>query len=476
MASLGQQPALVLHPDRLLPTEPGLRALARELYAEVATAPIVSPHGHVDAALLAEDLPFSNAAELFVTPDHYVTRLLHAVGISLPALGLRSTDGALVAEPRAVWRTLCSNWQVFAGTPSRGWLEAELVDVFGISTAPSNATADALFDEIAERLATPAFRPRALFERFRIDVLATTDDPCADLAAHQRLAVDPTFTGLVVPTFRPDNYLDPAAPGWLARVELLAEISGVHTGDCAGFLAALENRRHYFIEHGATATDLGTVDATTAALEPAELERLYQAALHGSMSDVGAVAFRRHMMIEMARMSSEDGLTMALHPGVVRGHHSPTAARFGPDTGHDIPSATDFVHGLRPLLERYGTQPNFRLVLFTVDETTFGREIAPLAGFYPSVYVGAPWWFLDTPGALRRFREAVTDSAGFFKTAGFVDDTRAFCSIPARHDVARRVDAGYLANLVGEHRLTEDDAIDIIHATVDTLPRRAFNL
>jgi glucuronate isomerase len=468
--------SIELHPDRLLPSDPGVRAVARRLYAEIATAPIVSPHGHVDASVLADDVPFSNAAELFVTPDHYVTRLLHAVGISLPALGLRSTDGTPVAEPREVWRALCANWQIFAGTPSRTWLEAELVEVFGISTAPSADSADALFDEVAELLTTPDFRPRALFERFRIEVLATTDDPCADLAAHSRLAADPTFTGLVVPTFRPDGYLDPRSAGWPQRIELLAAVSGIQTGDVAGFLAALENRRHYFVEHGASATDHGTPDAVTMALEPAELERIYQAALRGGISEPDAVAFRRHMLIEMARMSTQDGLTMALHPGVVRGHHRPTAAKFGPDTGHDIPSATDFVHGLRPLLERYGTHPNFRLVLFTVDETTSGREIAPLAGFYPSVYVGAPWWFLDTPSALRRFREAVTDSAGFFKTAGFVDDTRAFCSIPARHDVARRVDAGYLANLVSEHRLTEDDAFEIVRATVDSLPRRAFNL
>jgi glucuronate isomerase len=466
--------SLELHPDRLLPSEPGVRAIARVLYAEIATAPIVSPHGHVDAALLADDPPFANAADLFVTPDHYVTRLLHAVGVPLPALGLRG--GGAPAAPRDVWRTLCEHWPVFAGTPSRTWLEAELVEVFGIAVEPSRTTADVIFDEVAERLGEPAFRPRALYDRFGIEVLATTDDPCSDLSAHRRLAEDDSWRGRVVPTFRPDRYLDPATPGWPALIQRLSAASGVDTGDFAGYLGALENRRRYFIEAGATATDHGAPDAVTQWLEPAELHSLYTAATEGVISPMGAEAFRRHMMVEMARMSCEDGLTMALHPGVFRGHHHLTAATFGPDTGHDIPTATEFVHGLRPLLERYGTHPNFRLVLFTVDETTFGREIAPLAGFYPSVYVGAPWWFLDTPGALRRFREAVTDSAGFAKTAGFVDDTRAFCSIPARHDVARRVDAGYLGALVAEHRISDDDALTIIRSTVGNLPKRAFGL
>jgi glucuronate isomerase len=466
--------SLELHHDRLLPSEPGARAIARALYAHIATAPIVSPHGHVDAALLADNQPFANAADLFVTPDHYVTRLLHAVGVSLAALGLRG--GTAPATPREVWRTLCEHWDVFVATPSRAWLEAELVEVFRISVAPSAATADSIFDEVAQRLTEPAFAPRALYERFRIEVLATTDDPCSNLDAHRRLGDDPTWHGRVVPTFRPDAYLDPATARWPQRMRLLAETSGTDTGDFHGYLRALESRRAYFIEAGATATDHGAPDAVTWPLDPAELTHLYSEAMSGVISAAGAEAFRRHMLVEMARMSCDDGLTMALHPGVLRGHHQPTAATFGPDTGHDIPTATEYVRGLRPLLERFGTHPNFRLVLFTVDETTFGREIGPLAGFYPSVYVGAPWWFLDTPGALRRFREAVTDSAGFAKTAGFVDDTRAFCSIPARHDVARRVDAGYLATLVAEHRITEDDAFTVIASTVHSLPKRAFKL
>jgi glucuronate isomerase len=465
---------LELHPDRLLPSEPGVRAIARALFAEIETAPIVSPHGHVDAALLADDEPFANAADLFVTPDHYVTRLLHAVGVPLPELGLRGRDEP--APPREVWRKLCEHWDVFAATPSRTWLETELVEVFGVHDVPSPATSDTIFDEIADRLAEPAYRPRALYERFGIDVLATTDDPCAELAAHQRLADDVTWAGRVVPTFRPDAYLDPSMPAWTARIATLATTSGIDTGSYAGYLRALEYRRRYFIAHGGTATDHGAPDAVTTEVDPGAMSTLYDDALAGRISLAGATAFRQHMLIEMARMSCEDGLAMALHPGVLRGHHRPTTETFGPDTGHDIPVSTEYVRALRPLLERFGTHPNFRLVLFTVDETTLGREIAPLAGFYPSVFVGAPWWFLDTPAALRRFREAVTDSAGFAKTSGFVDDTRAFCSIPARHDVARRIDAGYLATLVAEHRLTEPDAVSIIRSTVDALPKQAFKL
>ena len=148
-----------------------------------------------------------------------------------------------------------------------------------------------------------------------------------------------------------------------------------------------------------------------------------------------------------------------------RNHHRPTYERFGPDTGHDIPIRVEFTDGLRPLLERFGTHPGFHLVAFTVDETVWSRELAPLAGFYPSVYVGVPWWFLDAPDAIRRFRAAVTETAGFSRTSGFVDDTRAFCSIPARHDMSRRVDAGVLARLVAEHRLDEDEAVETAMAS-----------
>jgi glucuronate isomerase len=185
---------------------------------------------------------------------------------------------------------------------------------------------------------------------------------------------------------------------------------------------------------------------------------------------------RRHLLLEMARMSCDDGLVMTLHPGVRRGHHGPTTAAFGPDTGNDIPIRAEFTDALRPLLERYGTHPGFHLVVFTVDETVFSRELAPLAGFYPTLYVGVPWWFLDAPEAIRRFRAAVTETAGFSRTSGFVDDTRAFCSIPARHDMSRRIDAGWLSQLVAEHRLDEDEAADTALDLVSGRPREVFKL
>jgi glucuronate isomerase len=466
---------LDLHPDRLLPGDPAVRAVARRLYDEVRDLPIISPHGHVDARLLVENLPFPDPAALIVTPDHYVTRLLHAAGVPLDALGVGR--GPLPGpEAREVWRLLCSNWDVYRGTSVRFWLESELADIFGVTSRPSAATADSIYDTVAERLRTDSYRPRSLFDRFRIEVLATTDDPCDDLAAHAALAADPEFSGRVIPTFRPDRYLEPAAPGWLADVRRLGEVAAVDTGNYAGWVAAMEQRRVHFREHGATSTDHSHRDARTDPLEAAEADRIYRAALQGDVTADDATALRRHMLLEMARMACDDGLVMSIHPGVRRGHHTPSLERFGGDTGHDIPVAMEFTEALQPLLERYGTSPNLHLVLFTVDETVWSRELAPLAGFYPSVYVGAPWWFLDAPAAVRRFRAAVTDIAGFSRTSGFIDDTRAFCSIPARHDMARRLDSGFLAELVAEHQLTEDEARATAVDLVAGRPREVFKL
>jgi glucuronate isomerase len=468
-------PPLRLHRDRLLPADPGVRAVARRLYEAVAEQPIISPHGHVDPRLLLDNQPFADPATLFVTPDHYVTRLLHASGVPLDALGVGRGQLA-EAEAREVWRQLCSHWDVYRGTPVRWWLEAELAGIFEVSLRPSAQTADAIYDQLAERLATDAYRPRALYERFRITVLATTDDPADDLSAHAALAADPSWSGRVIPTFRPDRYLEPAQPGWREAVDRLGKAAEVDTGDYPGYVAALEARRRAFIEHGAVSADHSHLDVRTDPLEPAEAARIYRAALASEATDAEATAFRRHMLLEMARMSCDDGLVMTLHPGVRRGHHGPTTARFGPDTGNDIPIPISFTDALRPLLERYGTHPNLHLVLFTLDETVFSRELAPLAGFYPALYVGVPWWFLDAPEAIRRFRAAITETAGFSRTSGFVDDTRAFCSIPARHDMSRRIDAGWLAQLVAEHRLEEDEAAATALELVTRQPREVFKL
>jgi glucuronate isomerase len=462
-------------PDRLLPAEPGLRAVARRLYDAVRDLPVLSPHGHVDARILADDVPFADPASLFVTPDHYVTRLLHAGGVPLADLGVGRGDLSEDAS-RQAWRLLCAHWHLFRGTPSRYWLEAALAEVFDVTVRPSAGTADAIYDQVAERLTKDAYRPRALFERFGIEVLATTDDPCDDLAAHAALAADPAFGGRVLPTFRADRYLEPAAPGWADAVGRLGEVSGIDTGSYAGWVAAMEARRAHFRAHGAVSADHSHEDVGTEPLFGEDAERTYREALAGAVDPAAAVALRRHMLLEMARMSCDDGLVMTLHAGVRRNHHGPTLTAFGPDTGHDIPLRGDFTDPLRPLLERFGTHPNLHLVLFTLDESVFSRELAPLAGFYPSVYVGAPWWFLDAPEAVRRFRSAVTETAGFSRTSGFIDDTRAFCSIPARHDMSRRLDAGYLARLVAEHQLDEDEALETAVDLVAGRPREVFKL
>jgi glucuronate isomerase len=463
---------LAPHPDRLLPPDPGVRDLARSIYSSVAGAPIYSPHGHVDAAIIAENTPFGNPAELLITPDHYVTRVLHAQGIGLDQLGVKNPD----ADPREIWRIFCSHWHVFAGTVVRYWFENELHDVFGITVTPSAETADQIYDQLSEQLASKDFRPRELFDRFNIAVLATTDDPAADLSSHQKLAADPSFTGAVLPTFRADRYMFPDVLAWKGYLDELGQAADIDTGSYAGLIDALKARRAYFKAHGATATDSGMPDAYAEPLEPAEAERLHRAGIAGTITAEESAAYRRNLLYQLAAMSAEDGLVMQLHADVVRNYDDYSFATFGPDTGHDLPGPATFTKGLRRVLNDFGRSETFRLALFTTDETAFSEQIAPLAGFYPSVYVGAPWWFIDTPGAISRFRAAATDSAGFTKTSGFIDDTRAYCSIPARHDMSRRVDASFLANLVATHQLAEDEAHEIAAGLVGSIPINTFRL
>lgn len=464
--------ALAPHPDRLFPTDRSTREIARRIYGEVAALPIVSPHGHVDARLLLNNEPFLNPAALLITPDHYVTRMLHSTGVPLSALGVRNPDAA----GREIWRLLCQNWDRFLGTPVRFWFENELHDVFGLTEQPSAETADSSYDLLSAALQRDEFRPRALFDSFAIEVLATTDDPTADLSTHLALREDPTFTGRVLPTFRADRFMDPAAPLWPTALDELSASTGTDCNSYAGLLAALRQRRQAFIAAGATSTDTGVLDAGSEPLTARHAETIHRAALAGSITPADAVRYRHNMLYRFAEMSAEDGLVMQLHAGIIRNHHAPTFSNYGPDTGHDLPDATHFTRPLAPILRDFGTNPNFRLVLFTVDESTFAREIGPLAGFYPSVYVGAPWWFLDTPAAMMRFRESVTDSAGFYKTSGFIDDTRAFCSIPARHDMSRRVDAAYLAERVARHEFDEDTAVRLAHHFVTDAPNETFRL
>lgn len=461
-----------LHEDRALPAEPGLRAIAREILTATQPLPIVSMHGHVEASLLADDLPFTDPASLLVTPDHYLTRMLVSQRVAPEAVGLRTPGGPAPAEPRDVWRTFCASWPLLRGTPTRYWLEHVLVEVFGVTERPSRESADRIYDHVSARLAEPQFRPLELLDRFGIELLATTDSSSSPLTEHATLAA--RGADHVVPTFRPDVAVRLDGAQWRDEVARLEDVTGRPIGGYRDLVAALEERRAAFVAAGARATDHGAASADTRPLSASEADRLVQDALRGSVTKASADAFEAHMLHEMARMSAEDGLVMQLHPGVLRNYDRAALGRYGADIGYDIPLPTDFVRGLRPLLESFGHHPRLTLVVFTVDEDTFTRELAPLAGVYPAMRLGAPWWFLDTPDGLRRFREAVTDTAGFANTTGFVDDTRAFCSIPARHDLARRIDAGFLARLVAEHRLDLDEAVETAVDLAYHLPRSSY--
>jgi len=466
---------LTLHPDRLLPADPTTRDIARQLYDAVRDLPIISPHGHVPPQWLADDVPFADPTSLLITPDHYVNRMLHAHGVALADLGVGQADFT-AEQSRNAFRLLCANWKAYRGTPVKFWFESELVDIFGVDLVPSADTADEIYDAIAAQLATPEFLPRALYSSLDIEFIATTDDPSDDLRHHIKLANDPTWFGKVAPTFRPDKYLEPATPAWNGLIDRLGEVSGIDTGSYAGWVAAMENRRAFFKANGAVSTDHSHRDARVEPLPDAEAERLYSLARAGSITVEEGNTLRRNFMFAQARMAADDGLVMTMHPAVYRNHHAASFDSYGADVGGDIPMAVEFTNALQPMLSAFGTAPNFQVVLFTIDETVYSRELAPMAGFYPSVYVGAPWWFIDSPEAMNRYRSSVTETAGFSRTSGFIDDTRAYLSIPARHDTNRRMDSGFLAKLVADHRLTMDEALDTAHDLVVTNPRKAFKL
>lgn len=468
---------LTLHPDRLFPADPKTREIARELYARVADLPIISPHGHVPVQWLADDTPFTDPTTLLLTPDHYTNRLLHSVaGVELEDLGVPVGSPMSPEKSREAFRIFCSNWKVFRGTQVQFWFESQFVDVFGIDVRPSAETADRIYDQILERLGTDEYKPRALYKRFNIDFLATTDDPCDDLAGHQQLVDDPTWDSRVVPTFRPDKYLEPARAGWVELTKQLGGVAGVEIGSYADHLEAMRIRRRHFVDHGAVSSDHSHRDARCARLDDAEAERLFARALAGEITVDEGDALRAHMVNDQARLAVEDGLVMTLHPAVYRNHDTATHQRYGADVGGDVPLPVEFASALQPILSEYGNADGFQLVVFTMDETVYSRELAPLAGWYRGMYIGAPWWFIDENDAMMRFRRATTGYGTLHKGSGFIDDTRAFCSIPARHDAARRVDSAYLAGLVAEHRLSLDEAAETAVELVTTQPKRAFKL
>ena len=462
----------LLHEDRLFPADPATRAIARRLYATVKDLPIVSPHGHTQAAWFAHNQPFPDPARLFVQPDHYVYRMLYSQGVSLDDLEIGVPEPR---NPRKVWRIFAEHYYLFRGTPTRIWLDYAFQELFGLSERLSAKNADHYYDTIAEKLRTPEFLPRALYNRFNIEVLATTDSPLDSLNDHQAIK-DSSWKARILPTFRPDPVVDPDFAGFRENIAKLGDLTGEDTGNWSGYLRALKKTRARFKQLGCTATDHGHPTARTANLSRKEAESLYASIINGSASAEQRELFRAQMLTEMAGMSVSDGLVMQIHPGSFRNHNQQVYERYGRDTGADIPTPTDYVHALRPLLNRYGNEPKLTVILFTLDESAYSRELAPLAGHYPCLRLGPPWWFYDSPEGMQRFRETTTETAGFYNTVGFNDDTRAFLSIPARHDVARRMDCGYLAKLVAEHRIDEDEALEVARDLAYNLVRNAYKL
>jgi len=465
----------MLDPMRLFPSDPAVRAVSTKLYETVRDLPILSPHGHTDPAWFAKDEAFPDPAALFIQPDHYIFRMLYSQGVSLESLGIPQMDGRQEADPREVWRIFARHYYLFRGTPTRLWLDYSLSTLFDLKERLSPENADAYYEIISRALQTPGFRPRALFERFNIEVLSTTDSPL-DTLEHHKAIRESGWKGRVLPTFRPDSVIDAEYIGFLENVQKLGAITGENIGSFKGYLNALRNRREFFKSLGATAADHGHLTAMTADLDPATAESLYQRILSGRSVPEEQQIFQAQMLTEMAGMSVEDGLTMQLHPGSIRNHNRNVYEKFGRDKGADIPSLTEYVRNLRPLLSKYGNDARLTFILFTLDESTFSRELAPLAGHYPALKLGPPWWFHDSPEGMMRFRETATETAGFYNTVGFNDDTRAFLSIPSRHDVARRIDCAFLGRLVAEHRLDEDEAFEVVKDLTVNLVKKAYKL
>ncbi|MFL6427551.1 MAG: glucuronate isomerase [Acidobacteriaceae bacterium] len=462
----------LLHPDRLFPANTEVREIARRIFSEIRDLPILSPHGHTDPRWFADNTPFPDPTALFLLPDHYILRMLYSQGIAMETL----REGADPKKAQEVWRLFAAHYHLFRGTPTRLWLDYVFQELFGLDVRLSKETADVYWERISERLATEEFRPRALYERFRIEMIATTDSALDNLEPHAAIR-NSGWKGRVIPTFRPDAVVDPEFTGFRRNLETLGTLTGEDISTWKGYLAALIARRRFFKQQAATATDHGHPTAATVNLSRTEAEALFRRVTRtNEPTPADAELFRAQMLSEMARMSVEDGLVMQLHVGSMRNYNPVLLAKWGRDQGADIPTPTNYVHALHALLARYGNERDFRLILFTLDESTYSRELAPLAGHYPSVILGPPWWFLDSPEGMMRFRQHVTETAGFYNTAGFNDDTRAFLSIPGRHDVARRTDAAYLATLVADHRLEEDEALEVARDLTGPLVRRAYKL
>jgi len=463
---------MILNEDRLFPAELNTRSIARRIYSRISALPIISPHGHTNPRWFAENEPFPDPTQLFIATDHYVFRMLYSQGVPLEELGIGSRS---LQDPKRVWRIFAQHYSLFRGTPTRLWLDFAFQELFGLGARLTPANADEYYDSIVEQLRTPAFLPRSLFERFRLEVLATTDSPLDSLAHHEAIRAS-GFKGRIIPTFRPDPVVDPDFPEFNENLGRLAQMTGADTGNWPGYLSALRRRRLEFKALGCTATDHGHPTAATADLSSDSAARLFDKVAAGRGDRDEHELFRAQMLTEMAAMSLDDGLVMQIHPGSLRDHNARLFQRFGRDIGADIPTPTNYVQALRPLLNCFGNEPGLTIILFTLDESTYSRELAPLAGHYPCLRLGPAWWFHDSPEGMMRFRESTTETAGFYNTVGFNDDSRAFLSIPARHDVARRIDCSFLARLVAEHRIDEEESYEIAVDLAYGLARKAYRL
>jgi glucuronate isomerase len=466
-----------LAPDRYFDPDPAQKRVAMELYEGIANLPLICPHGHVDPRVFADpDYSFGTPTDLLIVPDHYVFRMLYSQGIGLENLGIPTRDASKVdTDHRRIWQLFADHYYLFRGTPTGMWLNHELYDVFGVREQLNSASAMRIYDLIEEKLALPEFRPRALYERFNIEVLTTTDPATSTLEDHMAIRSS-GWKGRILPTFRPDAVTNLENPTWRRDITRLSEVSGIDITSYQQYIQSLEEQRRFFKQMGATATDHGVASPYTQQLELSEAQAIFQRALRGESSEDDAARFTAHMLMELARMSTDDGLVMQLHPGSLRNHNQQIYRRFGGDMGADIPQSTEYTRNLRPLLNRFGNEKGFTLILFTLDETTFSRELAPLAGHYPAVKLGPPWWFFDSWNGMTRFREAVSETCGLYNTVGFNDDTRAYPSIPARHDLARRVDANWLAGLVVRHIVDMEDAQEMAHDAAYSLARNAYRL
>jgi glucuronate isomerase len=446
--------------------------VAAEIYAAIGARPIVSPHTHVPVELFADsEVRFGTPADFFIIPDHYVLRMLYSCGIPMEQLGIAPIGETSGVDHRSIWRLFAEHFFIFDATPTGLWIRSQLRTLFDVEEPLTSANADSIYDRILQKLADMS--PRDMYDMCGIEVLSTTDNASGSLQAHLDLR-DSNWPGRVVPTFRPDDVTSLENPLWTEAIEGLAHETDVDILDYSSYIDALVLRRTQFIDAGATAADHGTAAPETSELSQSEAAALFDRALRGDLAGGDSAAFSAHMLCQMAEMSCSDGLVMQLHTGVFRDHNAWHRAKYGEALGGDIPVRTEFTNSLRNLLGRFGNSDRLTLIVFTLDEATYARELAPLAGHYPAMRLGPPWWFNDTPNGIHRYLNAVVETAGIQNLVGFNDDARGFGSIPVRHDVWRRSCARWLAAQVADGMVDVDAAHRIAIDLSDGLARSTY--